>query len=249
MNAVEFSKVEKRYKGALTPSLDKFSMQVAAGEIHGLLGPNGAGKTTAISILCGLVNANQGKVTLFGENAFLSSKYLRKKIGIVPQDIALFPILSGRENLMYFGRLYEIEETILKKRVSDLLDIFDLTSNANKRVEFYSGGMKLRINLIAGVLHDPAFLVLDEPTVGVDVQSRHMILQFLNDYCLGGKTILYTSHLLDEAEQLCHSVTIIDHGKEVVSGKPSELIRESNGLNHLEDVFLFHTGTRVRDLV
>lgn len=247
MKAVEFIEVSKVYKGALKPSLDSFSMSIPLGGIHGLLGPNGAGKTTAIGILCGLKKSDAGRVLLFNQDISTSMKMLRYKIGVVPQDIALFPILSGRENLMYFGRLYGINEGVLKDKVSQLLYDFDLSSNADKRVVNYSGGMKRRINLIAGVLHNPDLLVLDEPTVGVDVQSRFMIIQFLKEYCKQGKTILYTSHLMDEAEQLCNSVTIIDGGKEIISGSPGELIKGTDGVNHLEDLFLHFTGTNVRD--
>lgn len=167
---------------------------------------------------------------------------------MVPQDIALFPTLTGQENLTYFGNLYGLKGKVLENKIEHYLDTFGLTNNAHKRVSQYSGGMKRRINLIAGILHDPQLLILDEPTVGVDVQSRKMISDFLKSYNkANGITILYTSHMLDEAEKLCDEVAIIDHGKIVTQGAPQALIAQQENCHSLEALFIQLTGRSVRD--
>ena len=172
---------------------------------------------------------------------------IKKKIGVVPQQFALYPQLTGKENLEYVGRLYNIPSKVLKEKVAEMLSRFGLEKHSNKRVSQYSGGMKRRANIIAGLLHDPELLILDEPTAGVDVQSRNMILDFLKAYNKAGNTILYTSHLLEEAEKICDDVAIIDEGKLIAQASPKQLIAAAEGCNNLEDVFLFYTGRNVRE--
>lgn len=244
--AIAIEDLKKMYKGAWSPALDGFSFTVKTNQIMGLLGPNGAGKTTCINILCGLVSADSGKALIFGKDCNSDIQEIRKMIGVVPQQIALFGTLTAQENFMYIGRLYGLSDKLIKQRSKELLVRLGLDKHADKRVSRYSGGMKRRANIIASLLHEPELIILDEPTAGVDVQSRAMIHEFLVEYHQKGKTILYTSHHLDEAEQLCDEVVIVDEGKLIISGSPKELIIQHN-CKKLEDVFLHHTGHTVRD--
>ena len=245
--SIEITNLHKHYKGAFTPALDGLSFFVRRNQIVGLLGPNGAGKTTSINILCGLVKPDEGIARIFGKDCVKERLELRKMVGVVPQQIALFQHLTGWENFMYVGRLYGLNDEVIRQRAGLLLERLGLDKHGDKRVGRYSGGMKRRANIIASLLHEPDLLILDEPTAGVDVQSRAMILSFLKDYRIQGKTILYTSHLLEEAEQLCDEVVIVDEGKFVVSGTPDELITQTDDCRRLEDVFLHYTGHSVRD--
>lgn len=247
MVAIETSNLVKQYPGALTPALNGMSLQIDSNKITGLLGPNGAGKTTTINIICGLVAPENGTAKVYGVDCNTDAKSVRSQIGVVPQQIALFPNLSARENFNYIGQLYNINKNFIRERSEDLLKRLDLVKHADKRVNRYSGGMKRRANIIASLLHYPEILILDEPTAGVDVQSRAMILDFIKEYQEMGKTVVYTSHLLDEAEKVCDEVIIIDNGEFVLSGVPRKLVQESNDCNSLEDLFLHHTGHKVRD--
>lgn len=248
MTSILVQDLHKTYKGALEPSLKGLSFSFPKGAIVGLLGPNGAGKTTTISILCGLVKADAGQVQIFDlpQNA-VNRETIKRLIGIVPQQIALFPNLTAIENLEYFGNLYGLKGKPLRSRIDEYLQIFGLEKNGRKEVGHFSGGMKRRTNIIAAILHQPQLLVLDEPTAGVDVQSRSMILQFLRDYNQQGVSIVYTSHLLDEAQTICKEVAIIDEGKVVVQGDTTELIAKHPECRNLEDVFLHYTGHALRD--
>ncbi len=245
--AIEIENLKKHYRGAITPALDGLSLTVPQNKITGLLGPNGAGKTTTINIICGLITADSGKATIFGKDCTKQTMTIRGEIGVVPQQIALFPNLTAWENYEYIGRLYGMSLQSIRLRVGTLLTRLGLEKHADKQIGKYSGGMKRRANIIAGLLHEPELLILDEPTAGVDVQSRAMILDFLQEYNKRGNTILYTSHLLEEAQKLCDKVVIIDEGKFIVSGSPEELIAKTNDCKNLEDVFLYYTGHSVRD--
>lgn len=244
---ITISNLSKKYKNADYFSVEDLSLTVDEGEIFGLLGPNGAGKTTLISMLTSLLKPTAGSFTINGLNFKENKNQLKQLLGIVPQDYALYPTLTASENLFYFGSMYGIEPAILKKSIEAHLDIMGLSKFADKRTATFSGGMKRRVNLIAGILHHPKILFLDEPTVGVDVQSKNVIIDFLNKRNQEGTTIVYTSHHLNEAEFFCTRVAIIDHGKIVVKGVPSELINDENGANNLEDVFLAKTGKALRD--
>lgn len=245
--AIEINNLHKKYKGAWTPALDGFSLQAQEKKVLGLLGPNGAGKSTTINILCGLVTPDSGSAKILGRNCVTEITELRSIIGVVPQQIALFQNLNAWENFLYIGRLYGLKDGAIKERAGALLKRLGLDQHADKRIGRYSGGMKRRANIIASLLHDPQLLILDEPTAGVDVQSRAMILDFLNEYRAQGKTILYTSHLLEEAQKLCDEVVIIDEGKFIISGTPENLVSETPGCDDLEDVFLHYTGHSVRN--
>lgn len=248
MTSISVQDLHKTYKGALEPSLRGLSFSFPKGSIVGLLGPNGAGKTTTISILCGLVKADSGQVKIFDlPQDSMHREAIKQVIGIVPQQIALFPHLTAIENLVYFGNLYGMKGKSLRKRIDEYLQLFGLEKAGNKEVHRFSGGMKRRTNIIAAILHQPQLLILDEPTAGVDVQSRSMILQFLKEYNSQGISIVYTSHLLEEAQTICEQVVIIDEGKVVVQGETGALIARHPACRNLEDVFLHYTGHAVRD--
>ena len=249
-SAIEIAGLYKKYKGAWSAALDGLSLTAEKGRITGLLGPNGAGKTTCINIICGLVRADRGSVQIFGHDAGTQIQTVRSLIGVVPQQIALFENMTALENFRYIGSLYGIAQVTIKERSKNLLERLGLAQHADKRVGRYSGGMKRRANIIASLLHQPDLIILDEPTAGVDVQSRAMIHEFLKEYQQAGKTILYTSHHLDEAEELCENVVIIDEGRHIISGSPKDLIiqtRKQTDCRKLEDVFLHYTGHSVRD--
>ncbi len=241
------NQLSKKYKGAEDFSVKDLSLKVEDGEIYGLLGPNGAGKTTLISMLTSLLKPTSGSFTINGLDFKENKNQLKQLIGIVPQEYALYPTLTAFENLQYFGSMYGLKGAKLKKSINEHLEIMGLTKFANKRTATFSGGMKRRVNLIAGILHQPKVLFLDEPTVGVDVQSKNVIIDHLKFLNTQGTTIVYTSHHLNEAEFFCTRVAIIDNGKVVVKGIPSELIKNQTGAINLEDVFLAQTGKALRD--
>lgn len=245
--AIETEGLRKTYKGAWSPSLDGLSLNVQKGKITGLLGPNGAGKTTTINILSGLVKPDSGTAKVFGKDCVKEMRATRSLLAVVPQQIALFGELTAWQNFRYIGRMYGIEERVITERATLLLQKLGLEKHAGKRIDKYSGGMKRRANIIASLLHEPGLLILDEPTAGVDVQSRALIVEFLKEYNRRGNTLLYTSHLMEEAEKICDEVFIIDEGKNITGGAPRQLIAETKDCRNLEDVFLFYTGHSVRD--
>jgi ABC-2 type transport system ATP-binding protein len=245
--AIEITNLTKKYPKAAFYSLQDMNLKFPKGVISGLLGPNGAGNTTTISILCGLVKADSGTARILGLDSEKDNAAILKKIGVVTQQVALYPLLSARENLNYIGRLYHIPKLELRQKIDSLLDKFGLLANADKQVKHFSGGMKRRCNIIAALLHDPELLILDEPTAGVDIHSRTMILDFLKEYNQAGNTILYTSHLLEEAERLCSYVAIVDAGKCIVQNELNLLKQEVPGVNNLEELFLHYTGRSLRE--
>lgn len=237
----------KHYKNGEKNVLNGFSFSVYPGEIYGFLGPNGAGKSTTIKILSGLISSDSGTISVMGRDLQNYSDQIKRCIGVVPQDIAIFPTLSAYENLIVFGGIYGIQTRHLYRRIRYLLRLFGLDEHRNKKVELYSGGMKRRINIIVGMLHEPSLLLLDEPTVGIDVQSKNVIIENLKMLNSKGTTILYTSHDMDEAQQFCTKVGIIDEGKIISEGSPEELIASSADCTNLESVYLKLTGKKLRD--
>jgi len=237
----------KFYKGSPTPAVNNISFEINKNEIFGLLGPNGAGKTTTISILCGLFPPTSGQILIDGIVKNHHSEKIKNIIGVVPQDIALYQSLTARENLMFIGTMYGLKGLHLRNRIEESIEMLGLTANIDKRIATYSGGMKRRVNLVAGILHSPKVLFLDEPTVGIDVQSRNVIIEYLKTLNSQGTTIIYTSHHMEEAENLCTKVLIIDKGEIVTSGNPQELICNSNNCINLEGIFLNLTGKDLRD--
>jgi len=202
--------VRKRY--GKDEALRGVSFDVARGELFGLLGPNGAGKTTLLSILAGLTAADAGTVTLNGQPFDPSDRALRSLVGLATQDLALYPELSARENIQFFGKLYGLRGEELNRRTDELLRLVGLAERATHRVSTYSGGMKRRLNLAVALVHDPILLLLDEPTTGVDPQSRKLIFELVKERNAAGLTVLYTSHYMEEVQSLCPRIGILDHG-------------------------------------
>ena len=200
------------------------SLSVAPGETYGLLGPNGAGKTTTIRMVCGLLRRDGGSVTVAGHRLDGAEAAAKALVGYVPQEVALYPDLTAEENLRFFGRLYGMHGHDLHSRVDEVLELVDLADRRADRVDSFSGGMRRRLNIGAGLVHRPTLLVLDEPTVGVDPQSRHAILSSVRRFGETGMAVLYTTHYMEEAERLCDRVGIIDHGRLVAEGTRRELV-------------------------
>jgi len=225
----------KKYYGA-TVALDDVSFEVQKGETFGLLGPNGAGKTTTIKLLCGLLRPDAGTVTLDGKTD-PGQIEVRLSLGVVPQSLALYEELSALENLRFFGKIYGLNGQKLKERVRDCLDIAGLAQRSKERVSKYSGGMKRRLNMVCSLLHDPPILLLDEPTVGVDPQSRNLIFETIEAMGKEGRTIIYTTHYMEEAQRLCDRVAIIDHGRILDMDSVENLITRHGGPSHIEAEF------------
>jgi len=206
-------------------AVDGVGFGIAAGETYGLLGPNGAGKTTTISMIAGLLERDGGEVTVDGEPMTTRSVRAKSAIGYVPQDLAIYPDLSGRENLMFFARLYGMSTAEARRRSAEVLTLTGLADRAGDQAKHYSGGMKRRLNIGIGLLHRPRLLILDEPTVGVDPQSRNAILDSVAALSGAGMAVLYTTHYMEEAERLCDRIGIIDHGKLIAEGTRDDLVR------------------------
>jgi ABC-2 type transport system ATP-binding protein len=204
-------------------AVDRVSFSVAQGELFGLLGPNGAGKTTTIRMISGLLRPDEGTVRIENYNLWQSPRAAKRLLGLVPQDLALYQEFSARENLWFWGGLYGLSRSQLKKNTEDLLERVGLAGRAQEPVSAYSGGMKRRLNLALGLVHQPRALLLDEPTVGIDPQARHNILEIIRDIARQGTTVLLTTHHLEEAEKLCHRIAIIDEGKILQTGSVAEL--------------------------
>jgi ABC-2 type transport system ATP-binding protein len=205
------------------------SLQVARGEVFGLLGPNGAGKTTTISMLIGLLEPTSGTITVDGMDVKKHTNEVKAKLGLVPQELALYPTLSARQNLLFFGRIYGLKGKELQQRVDEVLEMVGLTERADDAIEDYSGGMKRRVNIGAGLLHKPEVLFLDEPTVGVDPQSRNAIFESVEALNRKGMSVIYTTHYMEEAQRLCHRVAIVDAGELIALDTPTALIRSLGG--------------------
>jgi len=224
--------LHKRY-GELI-AVHEVSFVVHPGEMLGLLGPNGAGKTTTVSMIAGLLQPDGGEVRIGGELVRGETDPVKRRMGLVPQDLALHDVLSARENLALFGALYGITGSRLRQAMDSALDLAGLTDRAKDRVDTFSGGMRRRLNLAAALLHDPQILLLDEPTVGVDPQSRNAIFSNLEDLKRRGKTLVYTTHYMEEAERLCDRIVIVDHGKVIANDTLDAVRRLVPAVNMLE---------------
>jgi len=243
---IEINNVSQRYPSSKENSLTDISLTINQADVFGLLGPNGAGKTTLISILCGIIPPSSGEITFYAGNTPVSQPDRRRVIGFVPQDYAFYQELTPRQNLDYFGAMYDIPARELKLRREELLDVLGLTKAADKKVETFSGGMKRRVNLAIGIIHKPRILFLDEPTVGVDVQSKNAIILYLQEINRLGTTIVYTSHHMSEAEEFCNRIALIDHGTVISEGGLAEL-KEKNQVANLQSLFIKLTGEAYRD--
>jgi len=213
--------LSKNYGGI--KAVGGISFEIQKGEIFGLLGPNGAGKTTTISMLSCLLKPDSGDAFVDGYSILKDSMEVKKRIGVVPQDVSLYPTLSAQENLVFFGEMYGLTGTKLREKVDEVLEVVGLKDRRKEAINKYSGGMKRRINIAVGLLPSPKLLILDEPTVGVDPQSRTNILETLKELNKKGLTILYTSHYMEEVEFLCHRIAIMNLGKIIAIGSLNEL--------------------------
>ncbi len=205
-------------------AVDDVSFEVGAGETYGLLGPNGAGKTTAISMVAGLLATDGGEILVAGEVMTPRASAAKRHVGLVPQELAIYPDLTARENLDFFARLYGMDKGGRANRIDRVLEVIGLADRAGDRAGEYSGGMKRRLNIGIGLLHEPRLLILDEPTVGVDPQSRNSILASVEDLATDGISVLYTTHYMEEAERLCDRIGVIDRGRLVAEGTRRELV-------------------------
>jgi ABC-2 type transport system ATP-binding protein len=235
-----------------TVAVDDVSLSLAPGQVTGLLGPNGAGKTTTVSMIVGLVTPERGEVTIGGLRMIGDTHPAKRHLGLVPQDLALYDELSARDNLRLFGGLYGLSGRALEDALARVLALVGLADRARDLVRTYSGGMKRRLNLAAGLLHDPDIVLLDEPTVGVDPQSRNAIFENLEELKRRGKALLYTTHYMEEAERLADRIVIMDHGRviadDTLAGLRSRVpAAPGGGVPTLERVFLSLTGRSLRD--
>ncbi len=205
-------------------AVDEVSLTIAPGETYGLLGPNGAGKTTSISMIAGLLKPDAGTIEVDGQAMTPTATAAKGAVGLVPQDLAIYPDLSARENLRFFGRLYGLAKAELDRRVDEVLRVIGLTDRADDRAGEFSGGMKRRLNIGIGMLHGPKLLILDEPTVGVDPQSRNAILDSVEELATEGLAVLYTTHYMEEAERLCDRIAVVDQGRIIAEGTRRELV-------------------------
>ncbi|MFZ6029840.1 MAG: ATP-binding cassette domain-containing protein [Chloroflexota bacterium] len=222
---VQISNLAKQYPGAAEPAVKGISFGIREGEIFSLLGPNGAGKTTTISMLCTLLQPTQGDAEVGGYSVVKNPMAVKKLIGTVPQELALYEQLTARQNLQFWGQMYSLSGKALEARIEEVLAQINLADRANDKVEKYSGGMKRRLNIAIGLLHKPKLVFMDEPTVGIDPQSRRSILDMVKGLRDQGMTVLYTTHYMEEAAELSDRVGIIDHGKLIALGTQKELTK------------------------
>jgi ABC-2 type transport system ATP-binding protein len=245
--AVSIQELGFTYPGQSNACFSNLNLEVAAGERFGLFGPNGAGKTTLMNCMTGLLNVQEGTICLFGQEVSSHRKEVRKLFGFIPQDLSYYQELSPVENFAFFGAWSGMDKKQIKAKTTELLEVLGLTDVRNKPVHKFSGGMKRRVNLAIGVLHNPRILFLDEPTVGVDVHTRHAIINYLKALNNNGTTLIYTSHQLSEAEDLCDRIALIDEGKILVHDDLTELLAQHKE-DGLEGLFISLTGKKFRDL-
>jgi ABC-2 type transport system ATP-binding protein len=233
---ISINNVTKKF--ASTTALDNVSLEIKENEFFGLLGPNGAGKSTLMNLMIGYLDADEGEIIVDGNKISSGSLLLRKKIGLVPQSLALYEDISARENLEIFGSFYGIPKRDLRYTIADQLKMVGLFERKNEKVKTYSGGMKRRLNLAASLLHDPNIILCDEPTVGIDPQSRNAIFDYLESLNEKGKTIVYTTHYMEEAERLCSRIAVIDFGRIISAGTIDELL---NSLEYKQTISITKT--------
>ena len=246
MNPLQIENVAKTF--ASNRALDGVSLELRDSEVLGLLGPNGAGKSTLVRTIMGRVRPDSGSVSIFGKPAPAGDTDARAEVGVVPQEIALYPNLTSRENLSVFGRYLGLRGTALTEAIERSLGWAALTDRGSEPVKTLSGGMKRRLNMAAGVLHRPRVLLLDEPTVGVDPQSRERIYQMIETLRADGVSLIYTTHYMEEAERLCDRIAVMDNGRVIATGTKDELVRDTIGTKR-EVVVEFADGTHVTHLI
>lgn len=246
---VEIKNLTKSYKDF--KAVDISSLNIKEGEIFGFLGPNGAGKTTTISILSGLYSKYNGDVKIFGKSIKNDPIFIKKNMGVVPQDLALIYDLTAEENVKFFGELYGLKGQKLKDAVQETLEFVGLWDRKKDFPPKFSGGMKRRLNIACAIVHKPKLIIFDEPTVGIDPQSRNNILETIKKLNEQGSTVIYTSHYMEEVEAICTDICIVDHGNIIARGNKEELkdlVKTEDGRRaSLEEVFLQLTGRSLRD--
>jgi len=245
-HAIVIKDLEFQYPGREGVFFKNFNLQINAGERFGLFGPNGAGKTTLMNLMTGILKYSAGSIKLLEHEINHHPKYVNSIFGFVPQDFSFYPELSPRENLAFYGAWYGLTRRQIKNRTEELLEILGLTSVGNRDLITFSGGMKRRVNLAIGVMHEPKVLFLDEPTVGVDVQSRHAIINYLKKQNETGTTLIYSSHQLEEAAELCNKIALIDDGK-IIAHDSLDVLLSEHGHEGMEGLFLELTGKSFRD--
>ena len=243
-SAITIENLTKKFEDKT--AVEDLSLKVFKGELFGLLGPNGAGKTTTISILCGLIKPTSGSAKIFDYDIQKETQKVKEQIGVCIQETAIYPYLTGIENLELFGKLYGMNKKTIKERSNMLLTNMALKEDAKRVTAKYSGGMKRRLSLALALIHDPQIAFLDEPTVAMDPQSRHAVWDFIKEQKTKGKTIILTTHYMEEAEELCDRIGIIDRGRLIALGTPKELIAK-NQVKNLEEVFIQLTGRNMRE--
>lgn len=221
MEAVKIKNLIKKYDKTI--AVDNISLDINEGEIFGFLGPNGAGKSTAINLICGLLKPNQGEIFIDGIDMERSKLEAKKRLGLVPQEIALFDTLTAQENISFFGKLAGLKGNLLKERTEEALELVGLSDKRKEMPKGFSGGMKRRLNIACAIVHHPRVIIMDEPTVGIDPQSRNHILESVKKLNGMGSTVIYTSHYMEEVEAICGRIAIIDHGKLIALGTRDEL--------------------------
>ena len=242
--AIVIDNITKKFEDVT--AVDGLSLTVEKGELFGFLGPNGSGKTTTINMLCGLLEPTTGSAKICGYDIRKETNNVKELIGVSPQETAVYPALTGKENIELFASLHTMPKEKLRRNVDELLKKLSLQDQSKRRAGKYSGGMMRRINLAMALVHDPEIAFLDEPTVGMDPQSRQAVWDFIRELKTRNKTVLLTTHYMEEAEGLCDRIGIIDHGKLIALGTPQQLKRQFNSKN-LEEVFLQLTGRRIRE--
>ncbi len=246
LSAIQVKNLNYRYKGQAEDVIPSLNLTVLKGESFGLFGPNGTGKTTLISLITGLLDYQHGEIQIFGKELKSNKKQVRARFGYVPQSLSFYEELSPEHNLQYFGAMMGLSSNVINQRTEELLEVLGLSHVKTKAVKSFSGGMKRRVNLAIGVIHQPEIIFLDEPTVGVDVQTRHAIVAYLKKLNQQGTTLFYTSHHLSEAQELCDTVALMDAGQIVAHDKLPNLLA-SHKEEGLEGLFIKLTGKAFRD--
>ena len=230
--------ISHNYKNASSKSLTNITFNIPKGSKHGIFGANGAGKSTLLKLMCNVMLPSEGSMTFVSKNETISDKIkIKQSIGYVPQDFAFYEELTIWQNIKYFGIMFNLTNDIIKQKYDDLIQIFGLTPHTNKKLKVLSGGMKRKVNLMLGLIHDPKVIILDEPIVGIDVHSKNDILDYLNKLNTEGVTIIYTSHQMNESQSFCNSFTLLDKGKNIVTGDLKEVLNHQNKPN-LESILL-----------
>ena len=230
--AIEIKDLHRYYEDV--KAVQGVSLQIEAGTVFSLLGPNGAGKSTTISVISGLLRPTEGDASIFGKSISTEANKAKQHIGVVPQEIALYEDLTGRENLAFWGKMYGLKGAALDERIEAVLEMIELADRQSDKVEKYSGGMKRRLNIGVALLHEPDIVIMDEPTVGIDPQSRRKILDSVKDLNKKGMTVLYTTHYMEEAQELSDRIAIMDYGKVIAEGTNDELVKIVGGLDRIE---------------